>query len=236
MIPDESPVPGLGHNRPGALVDALPADVDTALEKFAERKEQLIASASKIKVFDRISAGEAGDVLKIIREVYDLVDGEWQKLAKPYRDSLAAGRGKVQGFWDAVDTAKQALKQRLDAWTAEEDERIAAQQREQDEAMAKMRQARLPMHPMPHVAGEPQGTSAAVLPPRRRKIRGDLGATVSAVDVIEFEVEDVHKVPDWIMDTPTVHNAIISVAKSMRKHATEIPGLKRVTTTKNRIG
>src|SRR3546814_7334185 len=63
---------------------------------------------------------------------------------------------------------------------------------------------------------QPRGHAARVMadnlkPARRRKIVGDLGATVSQVERKIYRVVDVRAVPDLILNSKTVHEAIVAV-------------------------
>ena len=68
-----------------------------------------------------------------------------------------------------------------------------------------------------------------------RKIVGDLGARVSTVDKKIYRVVDVRAVPDFILNSPTVHEAIVQVVKSMAKHMPVIAGIETTTATDNPI-
>jgi hypothetical protein len=246
MIPDEqSDLAPAGHNRPPSPVETLSAEQREALQTYTQRRDELVESAGKKKVFDRISAGDAGDIIRIANEVKKRIDADRTDRTKPYRDAADAAKGVVDEFWQPVDEVLDALRQRLKDWTDAEDDRIAQQQAEQDAAMLAMREQTLAALKSVKdqtgvtegAAGEPQRRSAPppFLPAARRKIRGDLGATVSTVERAQYRVSDIKLVPDWIMATPTVHDAIIAVVKSMAKHAGEIPGIERTTFSENKI-
>src|SRR3546814_21150828 len=83
---------------------------------------------------------------------------------------------------------------------------------------------------------QPRGHAARVMadnlkPARRRKIVGALGATVSKVERKIYRVVDVRAVPDLILNSKTVHEAIVAVAQSMSKHMPSIEGIE-ITTEK----
>lgn len=233
MLADEQPAP-TGHNRPPSPVEHLADEQREALTTFAQRRDEIVASASAKNVFDRASAGDAGDIIRIARDVFERIDQDRRERTDPYRRAAEAAKGAVDEFWQPVLNALDGLRSRLKQWTDAEDARIAAQQAEQDAEMERLRQQRLPMSPMPHASAQPT-TPARMVPAPSRKIRGDLGATVSTVEKPKFEVVDVKLVPDWIMATPTVHRAIIQVVESMAKHAGEIPGIARSTVSTNQI-
>lgn len=240
VIPDEAPLAPRDHNQPPDLVRALGEAQVEALEPFIRRRNELVGAANAKTVFDRISAGDAADIIRIAGEVFKRIDEDRMERTTPYRKAADLAKGIADGFWIPVDEAVTALRGRLKAWTDAEDDRIAAQQREQNEAMAQMRRAAEPIGPGDSGGGE--GACSPNPPPRsapqpafRRKIRGDLGATVSTVERAEFRVADVRLVPDWIMASPTVHAAIIQVVKSMARHIGEIPGIETSTSSDNQI-
>jgi hypothetical protein len=71
--------------------------------------------------------------------------------------------------------------------------------------------------------------------PRRTKIRGDLGAVISAKDTTIYEIEDFALLPDHILKAPTVIEAILTVVKATARHMGVPPGIRTVTTTGNQI-
>ncbi len=160
---------------------------------------------------------------------------------------LGAGVAKAiaDEFWEPVEAEIRALRIRLKEWTDAEDKRIEDQQREQEQAMQQMREASSSTQAPPDgstganataLVEQPTPPPAPVGKPAfRRRIRGDLGATVSTVEKWAYRVANVKKIPKWILDTPTVHNAIIQVVKSMAKHSGDIPGIERTAVTDNQI-
>lgn len=232
MIPDETPaLAPRDHNKPPSPVEALSSEQTEALHIFTARRDEIVAAAQRKTVFDRISAGDAADIIRIASEVYKRIDQDRRDRTDPYRRAADAAKGIVDEFWQPVLDALDELRDRITAWTTQEDERIAAQKAEQEEEMRRMREAQAAAAP----AAVPPPAAPTFQPARARKIRGDLGATLSTVEKTDFRVVDVSKVPDWIMASPTVHAAIIAVAKSMAKHTAEIPGLERLTITDNQI-
>lgn len=232
MIDDEKPpLPPRDHNRPPSPVETISVDQREALQTFQQRKEEILASANAKQVFDRISAGDAGDIIRIAGEVKKRIDAERMDRSKPYRDAADAAKGIVDEFWSPVDDALTNLRRRLKEWTDAEDARIEAQRAEQEAEMARMRAASAP----PPTPASAAPAPAPFKPAAKRKIRGDLGATVSTVEKAQYRVVDVKQIPDWIMATPTVHEAIIQVVKSMAKHTGDIPGIERTTFTDNQI-
>lgn len=239
MLPDENPLPPSDHNRPPSPVVALVAEQKDALVPFAKRRDELVASASRVQVFDRASAGDAADVIRIANEVFKKIDQDRLDRSNPYRQAADAAKGVVDEFWQAVADALDELRARLNAWTEAEDKRIADQQAEQEAAMNRMREEAAATQLASASPARSDATTSGGQPvgqkPFRRRIRGDLGATLTTAEQKQYRVSDIKLVPDWIMATPTVHNAIIQVVKSMAKHAGEIPGIEQSTVSANKI-
>lgn len=255
MIPDESsatPVPApVGHNQPPSPIEVLSAAQAEGLRPYEQRRDEFITAARKKQVTDRISAGDAGDIIRLAGEVWAKIDQERRERTDPYRKAADAAKGKADEFWEPVFAELRALRLRLKNWTDAEDKRIADQKAEQDAEMDRMRKAAAAPAPCDS-AGE-EGSEVTSSPVRsqdpapaavplgdlkpayRRKIRGDLGATVATVERKEYHVVDIKLIPDWIMSTPTVHQAIIAVVKSMAKHAGPIPGIETTTVADNTI-
>lgn len=235
MIPDEKPQIGIGHNFPPSPIDALKADIAVGLVKYEKRAGEIVESATKKLVTDRISAGQAGDILKIGRQVFDRVDADRKEIAAPYRSALEAASAQFDEFWQPARAALNALRERLDAWTDAEDARIEAQRLEQLKAEREMRERVQPALTTEYPPCQSLAAASNPLPAKRTKIRGDLGATVTRAEDRVYRVVDVRAVPDWILNTSTVHDAIIAVVKSTAKHNAATPGVEFDTVNKNQI-
>jgi hypothetical protein len=239
MIADETPLAGAGHNNPPYVRDVvatLAAEQKEALERYETRRDQIIASARAKTVFDRISAGDAADIIRIAGDVFKKIDEDRRGRTDPYRRAADGAKAVADEFWQPVVDELIMLRDRLKAWTDAEDARILAQKREQEEAMKALRAKAAPApEPASERSVQENHARPATLPARRRKIVGDLGSTLSTVERTNYRVADIKLVPDWILATPTVHDAIIQVVRSMAKHAGEIPGIERTTFTENQI-
>jgi hypothetical protein len=262
MIPEEvqGPAPR-DHNLPDGMLPLEEAieefDKFFAIEPifkgktFAERKAEFLRSAKNAYVRDRASAGMVGDVLKLAARAREkLRDARFDR-SQPYRDVADALGRKAEELWDEVDTAMDGLRVLLDTWTKAEDDRIAKQAEEQEAELAAKLAAAKPAVVDEIPPGETFATmvedaqergtlqAVGVTPapaPRRKKIRGDLGATVSAVDKHTYVITDVRALPDYILDAPGVREAIVSAIKSTRK-VMGVPktGVVVNTSTENQI-
>ena len=228
MIEPEVPEAGggMGHNQPPSPIDTLVAEQREGQAPFEERRDEIIAALNKKQVQDRISAGEAGDLLGIVKAFSDRLSGERVERTKPYRDAADQAKAVYDGFIDPLEVAADELLERLNTWNREEKARAKAQQREQEAMLG-------------DVAKGPAVTSPVPAQPRKKAkkvvARGDYGNKVVATDVASYEVVDVRAIPDHILNTTAVHDAIIQVVKSMAKHFPDVPGVKKTVTEETRI-
>lgn len=213
----------IGHN--SGYKEAVRNQMDEIISVRQERRDEFIAKIDAKQVTNRELAGDAADLIKLGKAFADIVEGQRKAITDPLRQAAEAGKGMVDEFLIPLDEAIGRLKARLDAWDAEDQERMRAQQAEQEEQMQAMR-AR---------AEKPDVVAPPLQPAKRRQIRGDYGAKVSEAEVITWTVEDVSQVPANILNSETVKAAIVQVAKSMEKHFTVIPGLRREVSSVNRI-
>lgn len=247
MIPDEKPYEAnpravRGGNNPPSLLEELTAAQREAQSPHAERLGYIVERANAKTVTDRETAGDAGDIIRVAGEFRKKVDGERIDRTRPYRDAADAAKAVCDEFLYPLDAAVQELRDRLKEWSDDEDERIAQQQREQEAFFnppaADPVEADVPApqnESQPPKSGQRQFAAPPVKPARRRKITGDLGAVVSQVEKKHYRVIDVRAVPDLILNSQTVHDAIIQVAKSMGRHMPKIDGIEITTSTDNQI-
>lgn len=243
MIPDEAPTHApIGHNQPAdmraaalAEIRAFLNDVEQDGKTFAQRRDEFLRSLKNAIVRDRDTVAACSDVLRMAREVRALIEEGRIKRSNPFRAVADALKGEADDFWLEVDTAAQALKVRIDAWTKEEDDRIAAQRAEQDAFFAAPAVEAIAVRPGANAPSSISRTPPPVLPARRAPIRGDLGGEVKAVDEKIFAISNFALLPDYILQSQTVTDAILKVAKAMSKHMGEIPGISVTSDTRNRF-
>ena len=248
MIPDETPVRGIGDNLPPSPLETLVDAQREAQTPFTERLEYFIMKADAKQVSDRETAGDAGDIIRLAGEFMKPIEADRIALTKPYRDAADAAKAVCDKFFEPLIDAMDRLRERLDAWSKEEDKRIEEQRAEQARFFGGGHT------PAPGKLGPPPtggsavakktepgslhvhiNTSDELRQPRRRKIVGDLGAVVSQVDRKTYRVVDVLKVDPLILNSKTVHDAIIAVAKSMAKHMPEMTSIEVTTEAANQI-
>lgn len=219
----------LGDNQPPSPIEILVAAQREAIEPRAERLAYILERASAKTVVDRETAGQAGDIIKVAGEFIEIVENDRLERTRPYREAADAAKGVADEFLQPLRDAVGELHARLNAWDAEEQARITAQRTEQEAFFAAQEKHESVTDPCP--APPPP----KMRPAKRRRITGDLGARVDQVEVLEYRVVDVRQVPDMILNSKTVHDAIIQVAKSMRRHMPTIAGIETSSDTTNRV-
>lgn len=247
MIPDEpkpNPRAVAGGNQPPSPIEYLvAAQREAHTPERRERLDYIVSRADDKQIDDRETAGQAGDIIKVAGEFEKIVEQDRVERTKPYRDAADAAKAACDEFLEPLRKAVEDLRKRLKRWSDEEDERIAAQQAEQEAFFAKVKPEPVAQpepknapdcQPLP--ANERKRAPAPELKPARRsKIVGDLGARVSQIERKRYNIVDVRAVPDFILNSSTVHQAIEQVARSMAKHMPEIPGIEITTETDNQI-
>lgn len=255
MIPDEEPqYVARDHNQPpGLLPLALAVDefkefireraVGDEGKTFETRKQEIIRSANNAVLRTRADVGAAGDVIKIAGKVWKRLEASRFERSQPYRDTADALGRVAESFWDDVLEALDGLHAKIKTWTDAEDKRIEDQRIEQEQHMERLRQAAAPPAPtlplLDEEAAPPQIAPAPPTPPpaapKRRKIKGDLGAIVSTVEKDTYAVTDVRALPDYVLNAPGVHEAIISVVRATKKTLGVPNGVKVTTHQDNQV-
>lgn len=213
-------ITNIGHNQPPtvpALREALLTEQDIALAARAARRDEFVAAAQKAVIRDRRDVADAADVIHLANRVFDSINTDARARRAPVREIADALKARVDTFWQPVFDAHDDLQRRVDAWLADEKKRIDEQRAEQDAILGDA----------PESSRASAGARAVSAPvaPKSRSIRGDLGGQVTRRADVEISVTDVRAVPDFILNTPVVIEAIISVVRSMARSGAEIPGI-----------
>lgn len=232
---------GIGHNQPVSDHQAAIEQQAEFLASFAQRRDDFVRAAERAVIRDRATVGDAGDVIHLANRIWDKINDGTRDFRMPFRDTADGLKRRVDEFWAPVMKAHQALQAKIDAWMEAEDQRIAAQRDEQEAALGLG--SPVPADPpaaTPAAGDDAPAAAPAATParptgpapaPRAQPIRGDLGSRVSRRADVQIEVTDVHLVPDFILQSPAVTEAIIAVVRAMAKGGAAIPGI-RVTPIK----
>lgn len=227
--------PNRGHNLPPSDHVTAVQDLDEALQPFADRRDQFVAAANRAVLRDRASIGDAGDIIHLARQVWEKIDLLAREARQPFRATAERIKARADEFWQPVFNAHDTLQARIDDWMAEENQRIEDQRAEQEAVLGSPAPSAptLRMAAMPGASRTERPVVAAA--PKVQPIRGDLGSRVSRRQDVKIEVIDVHAVPDFILKSPAVTEAIIATVRAMAKAGTDIPGIRTAPITKTSI-
>lgn len=226
MIPDEEPQRGgMGHNSRG-IVEAALEEQQLALIPYEQRRDEFIAAAGKAVLHDRQAAADAADIVKLAGMVWAKIEEDRLARSNPYREAANAVLGAAQDFWMPVDDAMHELREKIRAFFDDEERKID-EQRAAQAAHEAQRRAEVGLPPAAGTPGvEPARTAPATAPARRKKMRGSYGAVLTKAAVKKLSITDMKAVPEFILNSPRVRDAVLAVARDFTKHMSEIPGIQ----------
>lgn len=245
MIPDESPSspePTIGHNGPPDRMAEVEEALQPILDFYRQRRDDFRDKAGAKLVTDRITASEAADILSLHDQVRSWLEEKRKDITLPYHNASRHGVILVEDFWEPAAEQIASLRERLEAWHLDEDARIAARQVEQRQMVERTIPEVQPTGPRPdidysqrrppQISPERNIPAPQVMPPRRSKTRGDLGGRSQLRDEVVYRVDDVRALPDSILLSQGVQDAIQSAIKVLSRLQTDIPGTTRDTVAK----
>jgi hypothetical protein len=193
-------------------------------EGIMARVAQLLASAAKApeKIEDKATAGKVGDLLKMSADVRKRIETAREKHNRPLLNAQRALKARADAADGDLLIESAKLRQRLNTFMAEE-ARKADEARRAAEAEARRQQeaaraAAEPDEPLPPIVAEKVAAPVA---------RGDLGSRVGTVTEWKHEVLSVRKLPNNVLNHPTVLEAIDKVLRArIRGGEREIAGTR----------
>lgn len=236
----------VGHNRRDYTSDVR-REMSETLDPFRQRRDEFIAAAGRAVVRSIDEAGRAADLIGMAAEVGDRVTAARKDVSDPHFEAHRTAIAEATAFWEPVTEAMGDVQGMVDAYTAQRDALIAQQKEEQAAAaqpVAPGPRANVdytaPVQPrsQPETAAPTAREGVAVpAPARTASIRGDYGYKVTKVAETVIEVVDWRAVPEHIMDSPVVKEAIRKVALGIVRatKVKNIPGLLISEAGKNSI-
>lgn len=228
-------ISNIGHNQPPSEHVRALDDLEEALRGFVDRRDQFIAAAKRAVLRDRASIGDAGDIIHLANQVWERIDVMARQARAPFRATADRIKSRADAFWEPVWAAHRQLQDKIDVWMQDEADRIDAQRAEQEAVLGNVAPATTSATVAPVTAPGPELKPAATPAPKPQPIRGDLGSRVSRRADTLIEVVDVYAVPDFILKSPAVTEAIIATVRSMAKAGTEIPGIRTAPISRTSI-
>lgn len=219
---------GIGHNRP-PLDEELAAEMADVIAPYRERAEALLADSERAQIRDSEDIGKIGDLAKMIKAIIEVVDEQKGKILSPVYDAQGRVLAVSGNFTTPLEDARAALGQKVDDFRADQKRKAEEKQKKQREFERELaRQKNV------NISDEPSAPVAT--PQRATPARGDYGGRVGQRSKVDVEIEDLQKIPDYIMQSRPVQEAILKVAKSMANSLDEIPGIKITRGLKTNFG
>jgi len=134
---DMTPAPKIGDNKPPAVDPEILADFTARAAKFAEAGGLWL---DKGKIEDAETAAKAGDFLRGARQLFKQVEDERKKQKEPHLEAGKAVDAAFEKVKSIIEKTASAAKKLLDAFAAEEDRRVRAEQAAAAQAAAESRQ------------------------------------------------------------------------------------------------
>jgi len=190
-------------------------------EGLTARIAELTESAGRVPAIDnRDTAGKVGDLIRQASAAKKRVEEIREIHNRPLLNAQRGLKAKMDGLLAGMDTAIKAVRNRLDAFIAEEDRKAREAQRAAEEAARKAAQA----------AAESDAPAPIITPAEVEKpiVRGDMGATIGTRTVWKHEREvPIAKLPKAILENQKVVEAIDQVIAALIRGGTrEIKGVR----------
>jgi hypothetical protein len=218
----------IGHNS-GAVDPELAAEaMKRALEPWASRKDEFVTKAEAAAVSDMDSAQVAVDFVRMVGALRDKAKELMAEVRAPYSQAADAAGSVAMRFIEELDAAEDAVRGKLRAYrdaARKAAEELEAQQRAEEERLRKEAAARLG-----EVAPPPPPPELTPQPRRRRKaapIRTDLGGMLSEQERWRIRVDDVSQIPENVLNSDRVKEAIAKVAYDLVKNGIAVPGTSK---------
>lgn len=222
-----------GHNRPPLSEDLL-AQLREETAALDERKAAALASLDKVEIRDQEDIGRVGDTARIIKAMLDKVEDKRSEILVPVYLARDAVNSAADEWSRPLAEGRQGLADKVDAFRAEQ-RRLAKEERAAQNAEEARRAAAAGAtaeQPRPEPAPEPARPWRAPAKARGPIARGDYGGKVSTRAVKELAIEDLAKVPSFVLDSDLVKEAILKVARAFIDKGVTVPGISVTTAEK----
>lgn len=247
-FPDAKPFPGEEQIRAHDPKDNRPPLEEQVLMDFEEelrakgldaRVAELLASAGRVPDIDSTEiAGKVGDLCKQARVAEQAVEAVRETQNRPILNAQRALKGRADSIIGPLQTAITEVRGRLNKFIADEDAKAREAQRRADEEARRIQGATEAERQRiaDEAAAEGRKITEAELPPvpvveaatiEKPVARGDMGARVGTVTVWSHKVVSVRKLPNAVLNHPTVLEAIDKVLRGrLRGGERQISGVE----------
>lgn len=209
---------GMGHNRP-PLDEQLVADLREVTAPLEQRRQEILDRIPKIVIRNENDIGQTGDMAKLIRALTDEVENKKSEILGPIYQARDRVTSAVEQFNGPLDDARKNLSQLVDDFREDQRLKVEEKKRKQREVVqARARAQNIAVEPEPEVVPAPVKRAAPS--------RGDYGGRVGQRENTQVEIEDFSKLPEYILHSKQVKEAVLKVARSFASNLEEIPGIK----------
>lgn len=231
---EEGRDPRLDNQPP--LEERVLLEFEEELEPLKTRIAELIDNAAKCPetIEDEKTAGKAGDLLKLARQVEKDIDEAREKHNRPLINARNSLKARADGAIAGLLGAASDIRHRLTAYVQREEQRKAEERRKAEEAQRIAEEAAKAALKEKGIDTPPDQPIFQPPPIQRGPVaRGDYGSSVSSRTVWKHERQVPNaKLPKQILENAQVTEAIDKVIAAMVRSGTrEIKGVRIFETT-----
>ena len=213
-------------NRP-ELREEVALELREKLLPLEARKAQILERLPKVVVTDNASAGAASDFVAIAETLLSDVDDARKAVKRPLDAAIDVVQARAGKFAEPIEDAASKVRARIRKFRAEARERAARAAEEQAAEEARLRaeaeareRGQLAVEPVP--APEPVPVAEISLP----VARGDYGSKVRDKREKVWKITDPRQLPDTILNSPKVQEAMLAAVKRLGSLQEQIPGAR----------
>lgn len=200
------------------LQEVAAEEARLALQPYNARRDALLKSLENVTVADDEDIRRTSDKIAMARALREAADGAIEPVQGPYRDGSTAVRNVAANFCGTLKGAEQRAQAAIDDCRARQREAAAKARNEQRAREAELR-ARAGLD-VPAASVAPVRAADVQL----ENIRSDLGSQVFDRKVDHVSIVDPRALPDTILKSPGVTEALERAVRQMAKLTKDIPG------------
>ncbi len=201
------------------LAELAVDEARVALEPLQQRRSALHDVLSKTQINDDEDLRRAADKIALSVALREEAERRLDPIRTPYADAGIAVRNVQQNFSSDLSVAEREVQGKINAFRARQREAAALRANEQRAREAELRRK----------AGLDQTPAAAPVKASDVKLqsaRSDFGAQVFDRKVITVSIVDPRALPDTILKSPGVIEAMEKAVRKMASLTRDIPGAK----------
>lgn len=222
----------LDNNPP--LEERIMLEFEEELERegITARVQELLESAARVpaSIENDAIAGKVGDLCKLARDVEKRINDARERHNRPLLNAQRSLKGKADGVFAPLGTAIAAVRQRLNAYMAEQARKADEERRRREDEARRIRDEQAAQAREAEEAGRPAPEPLVQVEPVKVAepiARGDLGARVGTRTVWVSEVEDYKKAFAAVADNANVREAIDkAIASLVRSGTRQVKGVR----------